>query len=134
MSSSPSAASRWSRPDAAVVVAAVCSVAVVGVWGLLHVGFYRHHQIKDTPVYQKYGDSMADGRVPYRDFAEIGPRLGKANLVLGRWPEVERILSGEQTLSERLVDDDHALGAGTIGVGEITSREDRNTQRREEAG
>src|SRR5439155_15740636 len=69
MSSSPSVASRWSRPEAAVVAAAVCSVAVVGVWGVLHVGFYTRDQIKDTPVYQKYGDWMADGRVPYRDFS-----------------------------------------------------------------
>ena len=68
MSTSPSVASRWSRPEAAVVAAAVCSVAVVGVWGVLHVGFYTRDQIKDTPVYKKYGDWMADGRVPYRDF------------------------------------------------------------------
>ena len=69
MSSSQSVASRWSRPDVAVVAAAVCSVAVVGVWGLLHVGFYPDEQIKDTPVYQKYGDWIVDGRVPYRDFS-----------------------------------------------------------------
>jgi ADP-ribosylglycohydrolase/tetratricopeptide (TPR) repeat protein len=30
---------------------------------------------------------------PYRDIAEIGPRLGKANLMLGRWREVEQILA-----------------------------------------
>src|SRR5947207_10786789 len=24
--------------------------------------------IIDTPVYEKYGDAMADGKVPYRDF------------------------------------------------------------------
>jgi ADP-ribosylglycohydrolase/tetratricopeptide (TPR) repeat protein len=29
---------------------------------------------------------------PYRDFAEIGPRLGKAHLVLGQWRHVEQIL------------------------------------------
>ena len=69
MSSSPSVASRWSQPDLGVALAALCSVAVIGVWGLLHVGFYRHDQIKDTPVYEKYGDWMADGRVPYRDFS-----------------------------------------------------------------
>jgi ADP-ribosylglycohydrolase/tetratricopeptide (TPR) repeat protein len=32
--------------------------------------------------------------LPYRDFAEIGPSLGKANLVLGRWQEAEQILAG----------------------------------------
>jgi glycosyl transferase family 87 len=38
-------------------------------WTLLHVGFYTHKQIMDTPVYQRYGNAMADGEVPYRDFA-----------------------------------------------------------------
>ena len=37
-------------------------------WGLLHVGFYDKHQIIDTPVYQRYGDAVLDGQVPYRDF------------------------------------------------------------------
>jgi len=40
-----------------------------GSWALLHRGFYRHDQIVDTPVYQHYGELMADGKVPYRDFA-----------------------------------------------------------------
>ena len=40
----------------------------VGTWTLLHVGFYRHKQILDTPVYQRYGNEIAHGKVPYRDF------------------------------------------------------------------
>ena len=40
----------------------------VGTWSLLHVGFYRHKQILDTPVYQRYGNEIAHGKVPYRDF------------------------------------------------------------------
>jgi len=35
---------------------------------LLHVGFYKHKKIIDTPVYQRYGNAMADGKVPYREF------------------------------------------------------------------
>ena len=38
-------------------------------WTLLHVGFYTHKQLIDTPVYQRYGNAIADGKVPYRDFA-----------------------------------------------------------------
>ena len=38
-------------------------------WGTLHHGFYRHDQIPDTPIYQRYGDAIANGKVPYRDFA-----------------------------------------------------------------
>ena len=40
----------------------------VGTWALLHHGFYRHKQILDTPVYQRYGNEIAHGKVPYRDF------------------------------------------------------------------
>ena len=37
-------------------------------WALLHVGFYEHDQIVDTPVYERYGSAIRDGDVPYRDF------------------------------------------------------------------
>jgi uncharacterized membrane protein len=52
------------------LAAAFVAIAVfVGVWALLHVGFYTRSQVLDTPVYQRYGDAMAHGEVPYRDFA-----------------------------------------------------------------
>jgi hypothetical protein len=59
------------RPDVSrLLEAAFAAIAVfVGAWALLHVGFYRHSQILDTPVYQHYGDAMSHGQVPYRDFA-----------------------------------------------------------------
>jgi hypothetical protein len=57
------------RPDRTYAVAAFAAVAVfVGTWTLLHVGFYRHKQITDTPVYQRYGNQIAHGKVPYSDF------------------------------------------------------------------
>jgi hypothetical protein len=57
------------RPDRTYAVAAFVAVAVfVGTWTLLHVGFYTHKQIVDTPVYQRYGNQIAHGKVPYRDF------------------------------------------------------------------
>jgi hypothetical protein len=37
-------------------------------WGLLHHGFLARGQIRDTPIYERYGEAMADGHVPYRDF------------------------------------------------------------------
>jgi hypothetical protein len=37
-------------------------------WTLLHVGFYTHDQILDTPGYQHYGNAITDGKIPYRDF------------------------------------------------------------------
>jgi hypothetical protein len=57
------------RPDREVALAALTAVAVfVGTWTALHHGFYTHRQIIDTPVYQRYGNEIAHGHVPYRDF------------------------------------------------------------------
>lgn len=53
---------RWG--GAAVVGAALLLVS----WTLLHVGFYDRNQIIDTPTYQRYGDLVLDGKIPYRDF------------------------------------------------------------------
>jgi hypothetical protein len=52
------------------VIAAAFSAIVLFIvsWTLLHVGFYKDKKIIDTPVYQRYGNAMADGKVPYRDF------------------------------------------------------------------
>ncbi len=60
----------WSLPASprTAALAATAAVAVfVVAWIGLHVGFYRHSQIVDTPIYQRYGDAMANGQVPYRD-------------------------------------------------------------------
>ena len=55
--------------ERSVVAAAFAAIALFVVsWMLLHVGFYRHKQLIDTPVYQRYGNAIADGKVPYRDF------------------------------------------------------------------
>jgi uncharacterized membrane protein len=62
---------RWSPPaDAATAVAlaaAACALFATS-WSLLHGGFWERDQIVDTPVYQRYGDRMETGDVPYRDF------------------------------------------------------------------
>jgi hypothetical protein len=62
---------RWSRPADWRLAAAAALVALAAfgaAWALLHRGFYKRDQIVDTPVYQRYGDAMLDGQVPYRDF------------------------------------------------------------------
>lgn len=63
--------SSFRRADAAQAALAVAlGVFLLSVsWVVLHTGFYERNQIIDTPVYQRYGDAMADGQVPYRDFA-----------------------------------------------------------------
>src|SRR5207302_7683014 len=55
----------WGRAAlAALLAAAVFAVA----WSVVHYGFYADNHIVDTPVYQRYGDAIVDGGVPYRDF------------------------------------------------------------------
>jgi len=63
---------RWSlRADArpALLAGLVALVVFGGVWALLHHGFYKRGQIVDTPVYQRYGDAMLNGQIPYLDFS-----------------------------------------------------------------
>ena len=57
------------RPASGPVVAVLAAALFLASWALLHEGFYEREQIVDTPVYERYGDAMLDGRVPYRDFA-----------------------------------------------------------------
>jgi hypothetical protein len=62
----------WSPPGSGrrAATAALAGIALLALaWGLLHRGFYDDVQIVDTPVYERYGEALADGRVPYRDFA-----------------------------------------------------------------
>ena len=51
---------------------AASTVAALGLflvsWSLLHHGTFARDQITDTGLYETYGDAMARGHVPYRDF------------------------------------------------------------------
>ena len=61
----------WGRTAlAALAAAAVFAVA----WLAVHYGFYADNHIIDTPVYQRYGDAIVDGHVPYKDFTVEYPR------------------------------------------------------------
>jgi hypothetical protein len=56
-------------PERSIGPALFAAIALFVVsWTLLHVGFYTHDQILDTPGYQRYGNAIVDGEVPYRDF------------------------------------------------------------------
>ena len=61
---------RWSRQAEipfAGVVGALAIGRFAGSWAILHVGVFTHHPVKDTPLYQRYGEQIVDGEVPYRD-------------------------------------------------------------------
>jgi hypothetical protein len=75
----------WSRPAerAGVALAAVCAVCLFAAsWGALHLGIYSEHQIRDTPVYQDYGERILDGSLPYRDFDVEYPPAALPTFVL----------------------------------------------------
>jgi hypothetical protein len=61
---------RWSR-QVDVPFAALVAALAIGLfsasWAILHVGFFTHHPVKDTPLYLRYGRQLVDGEVPYRD-------------------------------------------------------------------
>jgi hypothetical protein len=68
----------WSqRADVPFALAATLAAAAAFLfaWALLHGGFWDDEEVVDTPVYEKYGDWMADGQVPYRDFRPEYPPL-----------------------------------------------------------
>jgi len=56
-----------SRAGSAALAAAALGL-FLGSWSLLHHGTLARGQITDTGLYQRYGDAMAHGQVPYRDF------------------------------------------------------------------
>jgi hypothetical protein len=61
-----------SRPAEAgqALLAAAFGLACLGAaWVTLHLSFFDRFQIIDTPVYRGYGEGIAGGQVPYRDFA-----------------------------------------------------------------
>jgi hypothetical protein len=64
-------AESWSRPASSgrLLVAAAGVCLFLASWWVLHQGFYERDQIVDLPVYEKYGEWMTQGRVPYRDFS-----------------------------------------------------------------
>ena len=75
----------WSRPAerGSVALAAVCAVCLFAAsWGALHLSLYSHRQIRDTPVYQDYGEAILHGSVPYRDFDVEYPPAALPTFVL----------------------------------------------------
>ena len=51
-----------------MLVTTAAVLVFIGSWLLLHRGFYARGQIVDTPIYQRYGELMVNGKIPYRDF------------------------------------------------------------------
>ena len=67
MSTSSESWSQQADSRRAAVALTLAIALFVGAWSAIHFGFYRHSRIADTPIYQRYGDAIANGHVPYRD-------------------------------------------------------------------
>src|SRR5262245_23835598 len=68
---STSLARSWPRAEparTALVVAAAWLLFAVS-WAAGHYGAWADGQLVDTPVYQRYGERIVAGQVPYRDFS-----------------------------------------------------------------
>jgi hypothetical protein len=52
-----------------LLIACLAGMLFLASWATIHYGFYKEHHIIDTPLYQRYGDWMLHGSVPYRDFS-----------------------------------------------------------------
>jgi uncharacterized membrane protein len=61
-------AKSWSASSDPRRLAYAAVLVLFAVFAVLHWGWYRHHLILDTIEYQHYGNAMAHGHVPYRDF------------------------------------------------------------------
>ena len=49
------------------VAAALAAALFLVSWGLLHTAWYDEGEIVDIPVYERYGNAIEGGAVPYRD-------------------------------------------------------------------
>jgi hypothetical protein len=78
-------------------------------WGLLHHAFYARDQIVDTPIYERYGEAMTHGEVPYRDFALEYPPAALPVFVLPALGE-----GGSETYERRFEGLMAALGVACV--------------------
>jgi hypothetical protein len=68
MSVRSESSSRPADPGLVLLTLAVGLGLLTASWGALHLPPFDRYQIIDTPVYQEYGEAMAAGEIPYRDF------------------------------------------------------------------
>jgi hypothetical protein len=68
MDARPASWSQQADRGRAALAALVATAVFTAAWAVVHYGFYADNHIIDTPVYQRYGDAIVDGHVPYEDF------------------------------------------------------------------
>jgi hypothetical protein len=60
--------SRRAEAGTLLLAFAIGAGLLAATWAALHLPFFDRYQIVDTPVYREYGEAIAAGEVPYRDF------------------------------------------------------------------
>src|SRR5262249_55665346 len=85
--------------------------------------FYNEHQIVDTPIYERYGDEMRAGYVPYRDFGVEYPPAALPAFVLpsltadaGDFPAYRRAFEALMALCGALMVGLVAIGLARSGA------------------
>ena len=68
MAANSASSSRPAEPAATAAALVGGLLLLVASWTALHGWFFDDAQIVDTPIYIKYGNLIAGGEVPYRDF------------------------------------------------------------------
>jgi hypothetical protein len=78
-----------SRPEGPSADAVWIAIAIVlGLttllwsWAALHTEHWQRYELIDIGVYERYGDAIVDGEIPYRDFGPEYPPLSLAVFVL----------------------------------------------------
>jgi hypothetical protein len=99
-------------------LAAVAGAAVFLLsWGAVHTAWYDDAEIVDTPVYERYGEAIEDGAVPYRDIRpEYPPGALPAFVVPALLSDDEQ---GFRDVFEWLM---AAFGVATIALVAVTLR------------
>jgi uncharacterized membrane protein len=99
-------------------LAAVAAAALFLLsWGAVHTAWYDDAEIVDTPVYQRYGEAIEDGAVPYRDIRpEYPPGALPAFVVPALLSDDEQ---GFRDVFEWLM---AAFGVATIALVAVTLR------------
>ena len=99
-------------------VAALAAAALFLLsWGALHTAWYDDAEIVDTPVYERYGEAIEDGAVPYRDIRpEYPPGALPAFVVPALLSDDE---AGFRDVFEWLM---AAFGVATVALAAVTLR------------
>lgn len=95
----------------APLIGALGVALFVASWIAIHYGFFARGQVRDTPLYEYYGDATVHGYLPYRDFGvDYPPGALQAFVIPSLWAGPNHVSS-----YQRIFDFEMALcGAAVV--------------------